>query len=277
MRRLAWVVCGLALLVVGCERKVIYEIHVSGDNWLEPSAQEDPFALADVYRLTVDGQPQGPFKIERLAGPRITLKAKDPSQNLPRVEAEVHTLCGWQSVPAKVEIWTSDQTSGFGFEIHRSVQINLAWRGGSADAIGVFVDNRASRTDATIGVGERKAVIKAGEAGYATLPIWPGASCDAAKHLQLDGKNLIPLPKKGGTLLVDTTASHCYAYRSVLYGDQRYSTRYEYRESEFWTRAKIRMVKGGIHYFLKEPPDKITTRNPFERADIRYSVSDSPC
>ena len=274
-----------ALWAAGCQRKIVYEIYADGPGWREPfgggPTEMDPYAPEDTYKLVVDGRESGPYPIEKLHMPRLSIDAIDagnPASPLPKIEARVHTICGWEDSGTKVLSYGNDDK--YGFETHRPVSVEVLWERGDSSNAQLYVDNRNGRTDASLSVGERHATVAAGKTGTVKFPWWRGSHCEASRRIQLNGQDLVVFPKNkqlGAMYLLDTSTSHCYLYRNEIFGDPRYQTFRKYREPEFFRAQKVRELSGGFNFFLTEIPSSVTTQNSFENAVVRSSLEDAAC
>jgi hypothetical protein len=256
----------LVLISTACSGPELY-LYVEGDHFKE--SEHPAYFPADSYRLVIDGQPSEPFKVQRNQSQTMTLPVTDP---LPKFGVQMHTPCGWEDAEVDVRPDFPD----FGNKRIKAVTLTVKWEPGDANSTALYVDNRAAKTAANVNTGERKATVEAGKAMLVEFPRLSNPKCESAKHIQLNGQNLLD-PPKVAAYVVDTSASHCYYFRSNLYGGRNYKAAREFKNQQFWKPQRVRQISDTIDFFLVKVPDKIETNNPLSGAEIRTSLEDADC
>jgi hypothetical protein len=206
------------------------------------------------YKVMVDGVPMGPLPATQ---PYQLVahghKGKTPQDMLPRVEASVLAVCGWQ--PLKVEMYPpSESEIEQARKEKRSVPLTIylesakeVWQ----QQVTVLVDNRGGAA-LRLAVGEYEQPVAAGEAGKILFPYTP--RCDQARDLRLNGEVIGKVeedPHTPGTalpLLLDISGAHCYRYEWATYsnfpampGGSGHST---------YKPQRLRTLRSNVNYFL---------------------------
>ena len=229
------------------------------------------------YKLAVDGAPVGPFTATRpyefhAPGHR----ADKPRDMLPRVEASVLSVCGWE--PAKVEM---SPPSEYGIEQARKekrsvpVTMYLNFERPSFQQVTVVVDNRGGAAF-RLAVGEYERTIPANDAGKEFFPYWP--HCDQARQLRVNGETIgkieddVHAPGTALPLLLDTSGSHCYRYESRTYSN--FPSMGPGGGQQTYKPQRVRTLSSNIDYFLQPLPSMVFSSLPVEG---KSSLNDVPC
>ncbi len=227
------------------------------------------------YKLTVDGAEMGAFSSTQAH--EFTVRGHsgdDPREMLPRMDASVLYVCGWQAAkvdlqpPSRYAVEQADKEK-------RSVPLTmyLDFRPSWQD-VTVLVDNHGGPA-ARLAVGEYEQPVAADEAGRISFPYWP--HCDEARQLRLNGEtigNLEEEPTLPGTaraMLLDISGSHCFRHEW-----RTYSNFPEFGGSghQIFEAQRLRALSGPINYFLQP---LLSVEYSTESVVQKSSLNEVPC
>jgi len=229
------------------------------------------------YKLIVDGVPVGPFTATRpYEFNRPGHRAGKPRDMLPRVEASVLSVCGWE--PAKVQM--SAPSEG---EIERAgkekrsvpVTMYLDFQRPSFQQVTVVVDNRGGPAF-KLAVGDYERTITANDAGKEFFPYAP--QCDQAKQLRVNGETVGKIeddphaPGSALPLLLDTSGSHCYRYEWRTYSS--FPSMGPGSGQQTYKPQRLRTLSSNIDFFLQPLPTVVYSTISVEG---RTSLNDVAC
>jgi len=258
-----------ALIFAGCSKPPDFTVKLDA-----------PGALGDFthYKLVVDGAPVGPFTATlpyQFSAPGH--RADKPRDMLPRVEASVLSVCGWE--PAKVQM--SAPSEG---EIERArkekrsvpMTMYLDFQRPSFQQVTVVVDNRGGPAF-RLAVGEYEQPVAANDAGKVFFPYSP--QCDQGKQLRMNGETIgkieddVHTPGTALPLLLDISGAHCYRYEWRTYSS--YSSMGPGSSGQRTYKAqRLRTLSSNIDFFLQPLPGMVFSTLSVEG---RTSLNDVAC
>jgi hypothetical protein len=206
------------------------------------------------YKLVVDGAPVGPLDAKQ---PYQSVmhghSGSKPKDMLPRIEASVLSVCGWQ--PAKVEM---SPPSEYGIEQARKekrsipLEIFLDYEQLPFNQVTVMVDNRGGAAF-RLAVGEYEQPVTAGDAGKIIFPYWP--HCDQARQLRMNGETIGKIEEDAKTpgtplsLLLDVSGARCYRYEWKTYSN--FPAWSGGSGQRTYKAQRVRTLSSDVDYFLQ--------------------------
>jgi hypothetical protein len=243
--------------LMGCSKPV-------PDFQITLNAPGEPFFRQ--YKLTVEGvetpaiAATKPYEFTAHGHP-----ADKPKDMLPHIQASVLYVCGWQKTGIELPPPSAYEVEQARKE-RRSIplQMYIDFPPPSWQEVTVVVDNRGGPA-MKLAVGANEQEVRANEAGKFMFPYWP--HCDQAQQLWVNGESIGRIeadpytPGAASTMLLDTSASHCYRLESQTYSSSPLDGGPGHGQTNFKPQ-RLRTLKTPVNYFLYPLPSVEYSSDP---------------
>lgn len=225
-----------------------------------------PFMLyADGYsgrplRFFIDDRLVAADRVEQPAKLPEQIEIASPSEDGPRLTAQVLRPCGWRDIPVSVNLRLMPRVGADGsFVEHGIVRFGIH----SEHAYNhFFVDNRG-RPGSKLKLGEFVHDIPANDK---TSVMLPAPDCESATSLEMDGKPIAKLPvasdtKDGSHYLLDPSGKRCYEYKHVQYGLGPFPHQRKVDPPVRFAAQHLHRLPAKANYALERAPARIKSRS----------------
>lgn len=234
----------VALACFGCSKPPL-DLHLKLD-----APTSDAFSQ---YKLVVDGVPGNPIPSSQPFEATIRAHNTDnPKDMLPRIEASVLTVCGWQPAGAHMNA-PSQNSIDQARKDHLSIPVfvYLDYERPTWQQVVVLVDNRGGQ-GGKVAVGDYEQELPADSSRKLSFPYWP--NCDQATQLRFNGETVGKIeedPNSPGTaltLLFDTSGTRCYRYEWRTYSNSPGG--FGGSGSRTYKAQRLQALSSSVDYFL---------------------------